>query len=127
MATFSKTLEAEDLKKGLLIPSSFMDTLSRDGKKFYMHAVDKAGQAWKFPCFIEQSGSLEFVGRKDARANPSAISVRWRAFIHQKDARVGDTVFLHQVSMDDNRMEMQLRIEVKKKIKLFGVDLWAVV
>ncbi|KAK6229505.1 hypothetical protein QUC31_002001 [Theobroma cacao] len=104
MATFSKTLEAEDLKK-----------------------VDKAGQAWKFPCFIEQSGSLEFVGRKDARANPSAISVRWRAFIHQKDARVGDTVFLHQVSMDDNRMEMQLRIEVKKKIKLFGVDLWAVV
>ncbi|KAK6240986.1 hypothetical protein QUC31_015340 [Theobroma cacao] len=59
----------------------------------------------------------------------SVVFVGWLKFLCDKDVRVGDTVFLHQKSMDDDctGTGTQLKIEVKRKIRLLGEDIWAAV
>ncbi|XVF04102.1 hypothetical protein REPUB_Repub05bG0052900 [Reevesia pubescens] len=79
-----------------------------------MHVIYEAGEAWSLPCFIEQSKSRE----------SSAISVCWLEFVCCKGVKIGDMV-VHQKSMADNRMEAQFKIEVKRKLRLLGVDVWS--
>ncbi|KAK6240987.1 hypothetical protein SCA6_006376 [Theobroma cacao] len=120
MTLFSKPLTKSDVEKSLLIPThSFNTLLLEEGQFFNMNVVDSAGNAWTFPCFIQQNN--------DEIKGPSVISVGWLKFLHNKDVRVGDTVFLYQISLDDNCTGTQFRIEVKRKIRLLGQDIWAAV
>ncbi|XWS67968.1 hypothetical protein CRYUN_Cryun04dG0050100 [Craigia yunnanensis] len=118
---FSKLLTKSDIEKSLLIPTcSFNDLPFEEGHCFYMNVVDNTGNAWTFPCFIQQiSDDHQSIGS-------SVISIGWLKFAWKMDARVGDMVFLHRKCLDDNSTGMtQFRIEVKRKIRLLGQDIWA--
>ncbi|XWS40004.1 hypothetical protein CRYUN_Cryun18bG0103000 [Craigia yunnanensis] len=122
MKMFSKLLTKSDIEKSLLIPACAFDVLpSEEGHFFYMNVVDLTGNAWIFPCFVQQISDDQSIGS-------SVISVGWLKFVWNKDVRVGDMVFLQQKSLDDNSSgSTQFRIEVKRKIRLLGQDIWAAV
>ncbi|EOX98123.1 Uncharacterized protein TCM_006958 [Theobroma cacao] len=119
MKMFSKLLTKTDVEKSLVIPTSSLDILPLGGHLFYINVIDNTGKAWTFPCFIQQTEGIE----------SSVVFVGWLKFLCDKDVRVGDTVFLHQKSMDDDctGTGTQLKIEVKRKIRLLGEDIWAAV
>ena len=120
---FSKLLTKSDVEKSLLIPTcSFNVFPFEQGHFFYMNVVDNTGNAWTFPCFIQQiSDDHQSIGS-------SVISIGWQNFAGKKHVRVGDMVFLHRKCLDDNSIGMtQFRIEVKRKIRLLGQDIWAAV
>ena len=120
---FSKLLTKSDVEKSLLIPTcSFNVFPFEQGHFFYMNVVDNTGNAWTFPCFIQQiSDDHQSIGS-------SVISIGWQKFACKKYVRVGDMVFLHRKCLDDNSIGMmQFRIEVKRKIRLLGQDIWAAV
>ncbi|KAA3482379.1 AP2/ERF and B3 domain-containing transcription repressor RAV2-like [Gossypium australe] len=88
-----------------------------EGDRFFnVTAVDGTGKAWDFPCFVQQSEGI--------------VSVGWLRFLSGKDVRAGDTVFLLRKPMDggggDLTASAKLKIEVKRKIRLMGEDIWAV-
>ncbi|KAK6282656.1 hypothetical protein POUND7_016481 [Theobroma cacao] len=124
---FSKLLTKTDVEKSLVIPTSSLDILPLEGHLFYINVIDNTGKAWTFPCFIQQTEGIESSQNNDEIKGPSVISVGWLKFLHNKDVRVGDTVFLYQISLDDNCTGTQFRIEVKRKIRLLGQDIWAAV
>ncbi|XVF01174.1 hypothetical protein REPUB_Repub04eG0065700 [Reevesia pubescens] len=115
MKIFSKLLTKNDVEKSLLIPtSSFYVLPFEEGHFFYLNVVDdKTGNVWTFPCYIQQISDDESKGS-------SVISIGWLKFASNKDLRVGDMVFLHQKSLDDNPTGSmtQFRIDVKRKIRL---------
>ncbi|KAK8364300.1 hypothetical protein V6Z12_A03G220800 [Gossypium hirsutum] len=118
MPMISKQLTKNDIEKSLLIPTDtfrFFPVQFEGGCFFNVAAVDGAGKAWDFPCFVQQSEGI--------------VSVGWLQFLSGIDVRVGDTVFLHRKSMDgdDGDDSTKLKIEVKRKIRLMGEDIWAVV
>ncbi|XP_021286331.1 uncharacterized protein LOC110418041 [Herrania umbratica] len=116
----SKLLTNTDIEKSLLVPASSLSVLPfEEGHFFYINVIDKIGEGWSFPCFIQQSEGIE----------SSVVSVGWLKFLCDRDVRVGDMVFLHQESMDDDSKGTgaQLKIEVKRKIRLLGEDIWAAV
>ncbi|XWS40002.1 hypothetical protein CRYUN_Cryun18bG0102800 [Craigia yunnanensis] len=114
----SKLLTKSDIEESLLIPTcSFHILPFEEGHFFDIDVIDKTGKAWSFPCFIQQSEGIE----------SPVVSVGWLKFLCGKDVRVGDMVCLHQKSMDDNSTCMQLKIEVKRKIRLLGEDICAAV
>ena len=122
MKTFSKLLTKSDVEKSLLIPTCSFDVLPfEEGHFFYLNVVDQTGNTWTFPCFVQQISDDQSIGS-------SVISIGWLNFTRNKDVRVGDMVFLHQKSLDDNSSgSTHFRIEVKRKIRLFGQDIWAAV
>ncbi|XVF67661.1 hypothetical protein PTKIN_Ptkin10aG0139400 [Pterospermum kingtungense] len=126
MKTFSKVLTKSDVKNSLLIPACSFDVFLRfqQGHFFYMNVVDQTGNAWTFPCFVQQTSSGD-----DQSFVSSVISVGWLKFARNKDVRVGDMVCLHQKSVDDNSSSgsVQFGIEVERKIRLLGQDIWAAV
>ncbi|MBA0712040.1 hypothetical protein Golax_011165, partial [Gossypium laxum] len=119
MSMISKQLTKNDIEKSLLIPTDSFSIVpvQFEGGCFYnVNAVDGAGKAWDFPCFVQQSEGI--------------VSVDWLRFLSGKDVRAGDTVFLHRKPMDDGGGDLtasaKLKIEVKRKIRLMGEDIWAV-
>ncbi|KAH1099009.1 hypothetical protein J1N35_015930 [Gossypium stocksii] len=98
-----KAVTKSDIEKSLLMPTDSFSTfpVPFEGDRFFnVTAVDGTGKAWDFPCFIQQN------------------------------VRAGDTVFLHRKPMDGGGGELtasaKLKIEVKRKIRLMGEDIWAV-
>ncbi|MBA0799208.1 hypothetical protein Gohar_009737 [Gossypium harknessii] len=119
MLMISKQLTKSDIEKSLLMPTDSFGTLPVpfEGDRFFnVTAVDGTGKAWDFPCFVQQSEGI--------------VSVGWLPFPSGKDVRAGDTVFLHRKPMDDGGGDLtasaKLKIEVKRKIRLMGEDIWAV-
>ena len=88
-----------------------------------MNVVDNTGNAWTFPCLIQQ------ISDDNQSKESFVISIGWLKFGCKKDVRVGDMVFLHRKCLDDDNSTgtMQFRIEVKRKIRLLGQDIWAAV
>ncbi|TYH26220.1 hypothetical protein ES288_A03G233300v1 [Gossypium darwinii] len=109
MSMISKQLTKSDIEKSLLMPT---DSLV----PFRVTAVDGTGKTWDFPCIVEQSEGI--------------VSVGWLRFLSGKDVRAGDTVFLLRKPVDDGGGDLtasaKLKIEVKRKIRLMGEDIWAV-
>ncbi|XWS54862.1 hypothetical protein CRYUN_Cryun10bG0126000 [Craigia yunnanensis] len=122
MKTFSKLLTKSDVEKSLMIPTCSFDVLPfEEGHFFNLNVVDQTGNAWTFPCFVQQINDDQSIGS-------SAISIGWLNFARNTDVKVGDMVFFHQKSLDDNSSgSKHFRIEVKRKIRLFGQDIWAAV
>ncbi|XVE49122.1 hypothetical protein DITRI_Ditri01bG0057000 [Diplodiscus trichospermus] len=121
---FSKVLTKSDVEKSLLIPTCSFNVLPfEEGHFFYMNVVDNTGNAWTFPCFIQQIGGDDH----QQSTGSSDISIGWLKFARKIDAKVGDVVFLHRKSLDHNSTGKtpQFRIEVKRKIRLLGQDIWA--
>ncbi|XWS62842.1 hypothetical protein CRYUN_Cryun06bG0045200 [Craigia yunnanensis] len=119
----SKLLTKSDIEKNLLIPTCPSNLLPfEESHFFYMNVVDNTGNAWTFPCFIQHMSD------DNQSKESSVISIGWLKFACKKDVRVGDMVFLHRKSLDDdNSTGTEFRIEVKRKIRLLGQDIWAAV
>ncbi|MBA0856538.1 hypothetical protein Goshw_030065 [Gossypium schwendimanii] len=119
MSMISKQLTKSDIEKSLLMPADSFGSfpLPFEGDRFFnVTTVDGTGKAWDIPCFVQQSEGI--------------VSVDWLRFLSGKDVRAGDTVFLHRKPMDDGGGDLtasaKLKIEVKRKIRLMGEDIWAV-
>ncbi|TYI95079.1 hypothetical protein E1A91_D02G252000v1 [Gossypium mustelinum] len=119
MSMISKQLTKSDIEKSLLMPTDSFGTLPVpfEGDPFFnVTAVDGTGKAWDFPCFVQPSEGI--------------VSVGWLRYLSGKDVRAGDTVFLHRKPMDDGGGDLtasaKLKTEVKRKIRLMGEDIWAV-
>lgn len=127
---FSKVLTKSDVKKSLLIPTCSFDVFLpfEPGHFFYMNAVDQSGNDWTFPCFVQQMMISSTDDDEQSNIGSSAISVGWLKFAWNKNVRAGDMVCLHHKSFHDdgNTSEStQFTIEVKRKIRLLGQDIWA--
>ncbi|XVF67659.1 hypothetical protein PTKIN_Ptkin10aG0139200 [Pterospermum kingtungense] len=126
--SISKVLTKSDIEKSLLISAACCfdsNILPLEEGHFYdINVIDNTGKAWSFPCFIQQIS-------EGMHMEPPVLSVGWLKFVCDKDVRVGDMVFLHQkYAMDDHDDDStckQLKIEVKRKIRLMGEDIWAAV
>ncbi|XVE93288.1 hypothetical protein REPUB_Repub01dG0177900 [Reevesia pubescens] len=125
MTMFSKLLTKTDVEKSLLIPTSSFDVFLpfEQGRFFYINVIDKTGKRWSFPCFIQ----IQQTDHQAGNIESSVVSVGWFEYLCGKDVRVGDMVYLHQKCMDDDSTVTQLKIEVKRKIRLMGQDIWAAV
>ncbi|GMI73726.1 hypothetical protein HRI_001041900 [Hibiscus trionum] len=123
----SKLLTKTDVEKSLEIPACGFDALPfQEGHCFYMNVADNNGSAWTFPCFIQpqKTGGDEYQS-----IGSSVVSVGWMKFATKIDLRVGDMVVLHHQSLDVNSKgsNLQFRIEVRRKIRLLGQDIWTTI
>ena len=118
MATlFSKVVTEMDVTRSLSISISSLGLIPlEEGPSMDMHVFDDdSGRLWDFRCSIQHNTYCE--GR--------VISVDWLEFVGHKNVRVDDKViFVEQVTNDQS---MRLKVEVKRRIRLFGQDIWAAV
>lgn len=76
-----------------------------------MNALDNNGKTWSFPCSVYQDES-----------SGTVVSVCWDEFVRQKGVRANDKVVIKEKSMVEGTTFM---IDVKRKIRLLGEDIWA--
>ncbi|KAJ7002096.1 hypothetical protein NC653_012229 [Populus alba x Populus x berolinensis] len=140
---FSKFLTADDIERGLCIPGCSLGPLPfEEGQSMNMHVHDGNGQEWIFSCTIKRNESMghflsvgwnKFVRERDLRVderNQSMghfLSVGWNKFVRERDLRVDDKVTIHEEAMKNQATGTCIKVEVKRKIRLFGEDVWAAV
>jgi len=112
---FSKLLTKADIENGLSIPASTLGPLPfQEGHSMNMHVHDGNGQEWIFSCPIKGN---ESVGR--------FLSVGWIEFVRERNLQVDDNVTILEEVMNNRATGTWIKIEVKRKIRLFGKDIWA--
>ncbi|KAJ0094029.1 hypothetical protein Patl1_27065 [Pistacia atlantica] len=111
MATiFSKFLTEMDVTRSLVIPTNFMGLIDFEkGRVMDMHVHDDAGL--DVYLLVQQNGIVGDV-----------LCVDWIEFVQHKNVKVKDKVIF---VMEDEAMGGRMKIEVKRKIRLFGQDIWA--
>lgn len=115
LVLFSKFLTKTDIETHLCISTSSLGQLPFDGRQTVnMHVHDEGGRKWMFPCCIKED---ENMGR--------FLSVDWLEFARLKDVRVGDQFIIHEEIVKHQAAGTLIRIEVRRKIRLFGFDIWA--
>ena len=77
-----------------------------------MHAHDGNGHEWIFSCNIQRN---ESVGQ--------FLSVGWIEFVRERNLQVDDSVTILEEVMKNQAT--RIKMEVKRKIRLFGKDIWA--
>uniref|UniRef100_A0A6N2M8K1 TF-B3 domain-containing protein n=1 Tax=Salix viminalis TaxID=40686 RepID=A0A6N2M8K1_SALVM len=96
---FSKVLTADDIENGLSIPGSSLGQLpDQEGLTMSMQRNDSVGHF---------------------------LSVGWNKFVRERDLRVDDKVTIHEEAMKKEGSGTWIKVEVKRKIRLFGEDIWA--
>ena len=83
------------------------------GNLFYLYVRDSTGEAYTFPCSIQQKEDMGLV-----------VSINWHGFVRVKEIRPDDEVFLLGEFMGGEDTRMQFSIELQRKIRLFGRDIW---
>ncbi|WRX14360.1 hypothetical protein QQP08_006847 [Theobroma cacao] len=78
-----------------------------------MHVRYNFGGTWKFPCCIKKN---EETG--------SVLAIHWFEFVRLKGLRPNDEVILVAEFSSGKKTQMQLSMELKRKITLFGKDIW---
>ncbi|KAF9690223.1 hypothetical protein SADUNF_Sadunf01G0173200 [Salix dunnii] len=112
---FSKLLTADDIENGLSIPGCSPGQLpDQEGLTMSMQVHDRDGQDWTFSCTVKRNDS---VGQ--------FLSAGWNKFVRERDLRVDDKVTIHVEAMKKQGTGTWIRVEVKRKIRLFGEDIWA--
>ena len=113
---FEKTLSKTDVEYRMAIP---MDSLSafRIPEEEYSKKVDVFDinrRRWSFRCSKRKN---------DPHPKP-VLSSGWIKFVKEKGLKEGDQVIV-SVSDKDAAEGLQFRIQARKKVKLFGQDLWS--
>ncbi|GLT63676.1 hypothetical protein SLA2020_362220 [Shorea laevis] len=108
---FSKLLTESDVNKNLSILFCSMGSSIPEEGGLYMNALDNTGKAWSFPCSVHHEETTGTV-----------VSVCWDEFVREKGVRANDKVVLKEKSMAEGTIFM---VDVKRKIRLFGEDIWA--
>lgn len=113
MTLFSKILTFTDVKKRLSVPSRSLRYLEPfNGNCFTSFVVtDENGREWTFRCHV----------RKWSAYKKPVLSSGWREFVVDKGVRQGDRITLYK----DVEAEASYKIEVQRKVKLFGKEYWS--
>ncbi|EOX98124.1 Uncharacterized protein TCM_006959 [Theobroma cacao] len=110
--TISKHLTRNDVEQSLLFPVPRIFNV-QEGDLVYMHVRYNFGGTCKFPCCIkkyEETGSV--------------LAIHWFEFVRLKGLRPNDEVILVAEFSSGKKTQMQLTMELKRKITLFGKDIW---
>ena len=102
---FSKILAPTDIKCNLLIPTTCFVNLT-----VYDH---KCEREWMFCCTV----------RRSEITDDGVLSVGWLEFVQRKNLKPNDKVIFPEEI--DHTDKATLIIEVMRKIRLFGQDIWA--
>lgn len=118
MATlFSKLVTGADIEGCLAIPACSLGPLpSQQGHSMNMRVHDDEGQEWTFPCFIQRNENVE-----------PFLSVGWIEFARQRNLRIDDKVSIHEEIIKIQDTATFIRIQVERKLRVFGADIWATV
>ncbi|KAJ4822671.1 hypothetical protein Tsubulata_027234 [Turnera subulata] len=117
---FSKLVSKTDIESHLVIPDCPAGTLpsSDEGQSMEMHVLDNNGREWLFPCCITRN---DLVGK--------FLNVGWIEFVRERDVRENDEVSIIHDEVDWKNQgaatTVLIKIEVRRKIRLFGKDIWA--
>ena len=111
MILFSKCLSLTDVSKRLAIPTSCLKNFpSFEGKySIPLHVLDQNGEEWIFVCSA----------RKNGYPKPCFIQ-GWLRYVNSKRICVGDRVHFYK----DAESEVY-RIELHRRIRLFGHEYWS--
>ncbi|OMP11637.1 hypothetical protein CCACVL1_00371 [Corchorus capsularis] len=112
MARISKRLSPKDVEESLAFPLPRILSVE-EGEIFQLQVRDKSDQAWTFSCSIQQHQEMGL-----------ALTVGWLEFVGAKGIKADDEVILQGEFMGSQDMKLEFLIEVKRKIKLFGKDMW---
>ncbi|GAV61205.1 hypothetical protein CFOL_v3_04733, partial [Cephalotus follicularis] len=113
----SKVLSKMDTERNLVIPTSSLGFLPfEEGHSANMVVEDESTrQAWIFHCTIKGDENKGLV-----------LSVSWLDFVRDKSLKENDEVTIFQEEfMKEKAMGTRFKIVVKRKIRLFGADIWA--
>ncbi|XWS54861.1 hypothetical protein CRYUN_Cryun10bG0125900 [Craigia yunnanensis] len=114
---FSKRLTQNDVEKCLIL-FPFCDVAGifdfQEGRMFCLEVVGSTGKAWTF---LGSFHTNEEMG--------SVVSISWPQFVSEKTLKANDEVVFVGQSMDDDEGPWKkFKIEVRRKIRLFGQDIW---
>ncbi|KAE8701607.1 hypothetical protein F3Y22_tig00110540pilonHSYRG00076 [Hibiscus syriacus] len=85
-----------------------------EGRLFFMDVKDSLGQAWIFLCRFHANEEM---------GNYFCIS--WPQFSMEKGLKENDEViFTERPRLEGESPERKFKVEIKRKIRLFGVDMW---
>ncbi|XVF01172.1 hypothetical protein REPUB_Repub04eG0065500 [Reevesia pubescens] len=76
----------------------------------------KSEREWTFCCTIRHNDEMTDDG--------GVLDVGWLEFAQRKNLKPYDEVIFHE-EIDIDKDKATLKIEVKRKIRLFGHDIWA--
>ena len=112
----SKFATKADVESRLSFPTCSLGLLPfEEGQSMNMSLYDKCGCQWIFACTIQQNDSIGQV-----------LSMDWMEFVRHKDVRENDKVIILEEEIIKNHIiGTRMKIEVKRKIRLFGQDIWA--
>ncbi|XP_061981245.1 uncharacterized protein LOC133701367 [Populus nigra] len=112
MQIFSKVLRDTDVRVRFSFPTHCLQHLDFAGNNSVdLHVKDSSGELRVIRC----------LKRKEDYDKP-VLSKGWLKFVADYGLRVGDKVVLHRE--DDQNLGSQFRIEVKRRINLFGEEVW---
>jgi len=112
MQIFSKVLRDTDVRVRFSFPTHCLQHLDFAGNNSVdLHVTDSSGELRVIRC----------LKRKEDYDKP-VLSKGWLKFVADYGLRVGDKVVLHRE--DDQNLGSQFRIEAKRRINLFGEEVW---
>ena len=114
---FSKRLTQNDVEKCLILfpfctVAGIFDF--QEGRVFCLEVIGSTGKVWTF---LGSFHNNEEMG--------SVVSISWPQFVSEKALKPNDEVVFVRQSMDDDEGHWKkFKIEVRRKIRLFGHDIW---
>jgi hypothetical protein len=112
MQIFSKVLGDTDVRLLLCIPADCLQHLDFAGNNSVdLHVKDSCGELRVIRC-----------RKRNERHETAELRMGWLKFVADYGLRVGDKVVLHRE--DDQNLGSQFRIEAKRRINLFGEEVW---
>ncbi|KAL9351031.1 hypothetical protein Peur_058286 [Populus x canadensis] len=112
MQIFSKVLTDTDVRFRFSLPTHCLQHLDFAGNNSVdLHVKDSCGELRVIRCL-----------KRDGDYDKPVLSKGWRQFVTYYELTVGDKVVLY--SEDDHNLGSQFRIEAKRRINLFGEEVW---
>ncbi|KAK8602477.1 hypothetical protein V6N13_057894 [Hibiscus sabdariffa] len=114
---FSKRLSQNEVEKCMIfLPfaavASFLEF--QEGRLFRMDVVDSLGKAWSFMGMFQSNEELG-----------NYVSISWPQFATEKGLKANDEViFMEKPRQEGEEPWKQLKVRIKRKIRLFGQDIW---
>ncbi|KAH1113283.1 hypothetical protein J1N35_006661 [Gossypium stocksii] len=112
---FVKQLSPGDTAKQLSLPTKYMKHLprTRPGHAVNLAVMDAQGRQWHFRFTIRRNGHPKPI-----------LSAGWRDFVKGKYLKPGDQIIF---KLEANAAAALYTIGVKRRIKLFGTEVWTAV
>ncbi|KAL4298042.1 hypothetical protein GQ457_12G021050 [Hibiscus cannabinus] len=114
---FSKRLSQNEIEKRMIflpfaVVASFLEF--QEGHLFRMDVVDSLGKAWSFMGMFQINEEFG-----------NYVSISWPQFAAEKGLKANDEViFMEKPRQEGEESCKQLKVRIKRKIRLFGQDIW---